>query len=318
MSEPRLLVTGGAGFIGSHVCDHALARGWKVAVLDNLSSGRRENVPEGAEFFEVDLRAAAATKTAVETFSPNLVSHQAAQASVAVSMRDPQLDADNNVMGGLNLWAACVAAGVEHIVFASTGGAIYGEVEPGRRAKAGDRELPVSPYAISKLAVEQYYRALAAEAKIKVSVLRYANVYGPRQDPHGEAGVVAIFCNRLIARQPLQINAMNEAGDDGCVRDYVYVEDVARANLLALDGKLDADILDIGTGEETNTAQLLEGLAKVLDPERETEVRRTPRRVGDLLRSVLDADAFRAVLGEPVPLEEGLRRTAEAFQAAAS
>ena len=149
----RLLVTGGAGFIGSHVCELAMARGWKVAVLDNLSSGRRENVPEAAEFFEVDLRDAAATSAAVASFSPTLVSHQAAQASVPVSMRDPQLDADNNVMGGLNLWSACTTVGVERLVFASTGGAIYGEVEPGRKAKVGDRELPQSPYAVSKLAV---------------------------------------------------------------------------------------------------------------------------------------------------------------------
>lgn len=317
MSEVRLLVTGGAGFIGSHVCEGARARGWTVAVLDNLSSGRRENVPEGVELFEVDLRDAAATRRVLEDFRPTMVSHQAAQASVSVSMREPRLDADNNVMGSLHLFEAAASVGVERMVFASTGGAIYGEIEEGRRAGAGDRELPKSPYAVSKLAVEQYYAALAPGANMEVKVLRYANVYGPRQDPHGEAGVVAIFCQRLIAGEPVQINAMREAGDDGCVRDYVYVGDVSRANLFALDGKLEARILDVGTGVECTTAQLLTGLARVLDPEARVQVRRTPVREGDLMRSVLDPAAMVAALGAPVDLEEGLAETARAFLAAA-
>lgn len=314
MSQVRLLVTGGAGFIGSHVVEGALARGWRVAVLDNLSSGRRENIPQGVELLKIDLRDAGATRSALGVFRPTHVSHQAAQASVSVSMRDPALDADNNVMGSLNLFEAAKRVGVRHLVFASTGGAIYGEVEPGRRAKCGDPELPQSPYAISKLAVEHYLGVLAPLADMQVTVLRYANVYGPRQDPHGEAGVVAIFCQRLIACKGVQINAMVRAGDDGCIRDYVYVGDVVRANLMALDGELSAPILDVGTGIGTSTAQLLSGLATVLDPEGSTEVRRTPMRVGDIMRSVLDPKEMIAALGEPVGLEEGLALTAAAFQ----
>ena len=195
----RLIITGGAGFIGSHIADRALEKGWAVAVIDDLSSGRRENVPDGAEFFEVDICSKDDVDRVFEHFKPTAVSHQAAQASVAVSVREPQMDANVNVIGSLNILTASVANKVEQIVFASTGGAIYGEVPDGVRAGIDFSPVPISPYACSKFSVEKYLECFRIEHGLKYTVLRYANVYGPRQDPHGEAGVVASFCNRIIA-----------------------------------------------------------------------------------------------------------------------
>ena len=191
----RLLITGGAGFIGSNLADQALAAGWKVAVLDDLSSGRRENVPDAAEFFHVDLQDAAAVDRAFASYQPTAVSHQAAQASVAVSVREPQKDASINIVGSINVMQSCVNHNVGRLVFASTGGAIYGEVPDGTRASVSTPPQPLSPYACSKFAVEKYLDCFHHEHGLNSTVLRYANVYGPRQDPHGEAGVVAIFFN---------------------------------------------------------------------------------------------------------------------------
>ncbi len=181
----RILITGGAGFIGSHIADQALARGWQVAVIDNLCSGRRENVPEKAEFFKVDICDAAAVAEAFEKFKPTHVSHQAAQASVAVSVREPQQDAKVNILGSLNVLTAAKSQDVERVVFASTGGAIYGEVPEGTRAAIDTVPVPISPYACSKFAVEKYLECFRLEHDLNYTVLRYANVYGPRQDPHG-------------------------------------------------------------------------------------------------------------------------------------
>ena len=200
--EMRLLITGGAGFIGSHIADKAIAKGWDVAVLDSLVSGRRENVPAAAEFFECDIQGQVGVlKERSASFKPTAVSHQAAQASVAVSVREPQMDAEVNIVGSLNILSACVAHSVGALVFASTGGAIYGEVPPGIRAGVDFAPVPISPYACSKFSVEKYLECFRIEHGLNYTVLRYANVYGPRQDPHGEAGVVAIFCNRILAEK---------------------------------------------------------------------------------------------------------------------
>ncbi|HVZ35762.1 MAG TPA: NAD-dependent epimerase/dehydratase family protein, partial [Polyangiaceae bacterium] len=193
----RILVTGGAGFIGSHIADAALARGHEVLVIDDLSTGKRANVPSGARFVELDIRDGKRLHELIGEFRPQVISHQAAQTSVSVSTREPVRDADINVTGSLQLGDAAVEHGVERLIFASTGGAIYGEVPEGARAKEGDRTTPLSPYACSKLAFETYLTGyFAKERGLKSTVLRYANVYGPRQDPHGEAGVVAIFAQR--------------------------------------------------------------------------------------------------------------------------
>ncbi|WP_201262762.1 NAD-dependent epimerase/dehydratase family protein [Deinococcus aerius] len=307
MSTERMLVTGGAGFIGSHVVEAALSEGWEVAALDDLSSGQRENLPAGVKLYEVDVRDAAAVSAAFAEFRPTLVSHQAAQASVSISVREPVLDAEVNILGGLNVLLAARTAGVRRVIFASTGGAIYGEVPQGAAAEDWPAR-PYSPYATSKLSFEHYLETFRQQFGLDAVSLRYANVYGPRQNPHGEAGVVAIFADHLLAGQPVRVNGMEEAGDDGCVRDYVYVADVARANIAAARGETPR-LLNVGTGVGTTTRRLAEGLASDLGVR--ADVQPAPPRAGDLKRSVLDPARFREVLGEPLGLEEGLRLTAE-------
>ncbi len=312
----RILVTGGAGFIGSHIVDSALAAGHEVAILDDLSSGKRENVAHGAKLFVVDLRNKDATRKVVADFKPDVVSHQAAQASVSISMRDPVLDASVNVVGGLHLADACVEHGVERLIFASTGGAIYGEVREGTRADEQHSKTPISPYAIHKLAYEQLLAVYQSQHSLQTTILRYANVYGPRQDPHGEAGVVAIFFNRAHAGQAVQVNARRTQGDPGCVRDYVYVSDVARANLLAIEGRLSAPVMNCGTGVATTTEQLAQVILNLSGSS--SSYHHGPVRAGDLERSVLDPSLFERLIGTPVSLADGLAQTAAWYGHAAS
>ena len=312
----RLLITGGAGFIGSHVADAALAKGWQVAVMDNLCSGRRSNVPADATFYEVDIRDREAVERAFAEFQPDAVSHQAAQASVAVSVREPQMDAEVNVTGSLNIMTACVAHQVKHLVFASTGGAIYGEVPAGTRAGVDFAPVPISPYACSKFSVEKYLECFRVEHGLGYNVLRYANVYGPRQDPHGEAGVVAIFCNRILAGEPIRVNAMRTEGDDGCIRDYVYIENVVAANIAAIEGQITDPILNVGTGNETTTKQLADVLQLKIG--RQVDVSPSEKRAGDIERSLLNADRLVELLGPVVAIDDGLGRTAEWFSARAA
>lgn len=302
-----MLVTGGAGFIGSHTLEAALAQGWSVAALDDLSGGHRENVPAGVPLYEIDIRSSESVRAAVADFRPTVISHQAAQASVSVSVREPVFDAEVNIIGGLNVLGAALESGVQRIVFASTGGAIYGEVPHGT-ADEHTAEWPYSPYATSKLAFEKYLETFRQQYGLDSVVLRYANVYGPRQNPHGEAGVVAIFAERLLSGQPVQINAQLETGDGGCLRDYVYVGDVARANIAAASGDFPRR-LNVGTATETSTQDLADQLAQALGVE--AILTFAPPRAGDLQRSVLDDTLFRQVLGEPLSLAEGLRRTAQ-------
>lgn len=309
----RLLVTGGAGFIGSHIAEKALAKGWTVGVIDNLESGRRQNVPADAQFFEVDIRDKEAVDKVFSEFKPTAVSHQAAQASVAISVREPQMDAAVNIGGSLNIMTACVAQKVERMVFASTGGAIYGEVPEGVRAGVDFPPVPISPYACSKFSVEKYLECFRIEHGLNYTVLRYANVYGPRQDPHGEAGVVAIFCNRILASEPIQVNAKREVGDAGCVRDYVYIEDVAGANIAALEGKIPDPILNVGTGQETTTQQLTEILQSALG--NKVQVTPSQKRAGDIERSLLNADRLVELQGPVVTIADGLSQTADWFRA---
>ena len=307
----RVLVTGGAGFIGSHVADELVTRGHDVAVLDDLSSGRRENVPAKAHFEQIDLRDRDAVTRFVADARPEAVSHQAAQVSVAVSVREPIVDAQVNVIGGLNLLEACRSAGVgQRVVFASTGGALYGEVPEGQAADPSWPTNPMSPYAASKDAFERYLRFYAHEHGFEPRILRYANVYGPRQDPHGEAGVVAIFCQRLLKDEPIQVNALREEGDGGCVRDYTFVSDVVRANREAIEGTLTEDVVNVGTGHPTTTGALA-SLIRDLTGSSST-VADAPRRPGDLERSVLQPAP---VLPDPTPLREGLAQTVEWFRA---
>ena len=310
----RVLVTGGAGFIGSHIVEHALTAGFEVAVLDNLSSGKRENVPSGVPLFTVDLRDREATLEAVADFKPELVSHQAAQASVPTSIKDPRFDAEVNIIGGINLLDACTAPGssVKQVVFASTGGAIYGEVPEGQRAGEGFQLEPKSPYGISKLTFEKLLGVYREQRGLASNVLRYANVYGPRQDPHGEAGVVAIFFDSALAGQKLTVFAMRQLGDGGCIRDYVYVGDVARANLLALQGKLPHPVMNVGTGSPTTTQQLGERILALTSSG--SALLQGPVRAGDIERSLLDVTRFEQTLGAPTPLEQGIGETARWYR----
>jgi UDP-glucose 4-epimerase len=308
----RIIVTGGAGFIGSHLAEAALARGYEVWVVDNLSSGKRDNVPAGAQFVELDICDSAGFEGLVGQVQPQVISHQAAQTSVSVSTREPLRDAQVNILGSLNVANAALAHKVQRVVFASTGGAIYGEIPEGTRAKEGDPTGPLSPYGCSKLSFEHYLRYYAHEHGLVSTVLRYANVYGPRQDPHGEAGVVAIFAQRLREKLPVQVNARHTPGDAGCIRDYVFVEDVVKANLAAIDGAISEPLLNVCTGEGTATRTLAEELRRELGTD--SEVRDGPRRPGDLERSVLDPTRCRQVVGTATPLAEGLARTARWFK----
>src|ERR687886_2801971 len=251
----KVLLTGGAGFIGSHVADCLLARGHDVAVVDDLSTGKKENVPKGAIFYERDIRDGCAE--IFEEFRPEALSHQAAQMDVRRSVREPDFDAQVNVLATIRLLEGCVHYGVEKVVFASTGGAVYGEQHE-FPAPEDHPQYPVSPYGVSKLAGERYLYFYQAQYGLPYVALRYANVYGPKQDPHGEAGVVAIFCGNLAAGRASTINGSGEQ-----TRDYVYVEDVARANVLALEGDAPPGAYNIGTGIETSVNQLYESLREI-------------------------------------------------------
>src|SRR5829696_2847227 len=297
----RAVVTGGAGFIGSHVADALLERGDDVLVVDDLSSGRRELVPEAAAFEQIDIVDAEALAAAVDGFGPDLVCHLAAQASVTVSVERPQYDCSVNVAGTLNV---CESARRHDapVVFASTGGALYGDDAPLPTPETFEPE-PLSPYGASKRAGEAYVTTWARLHGAPNVVLRLGNVYGPRQNPHGEAGVVAIFSEKLLAEEPPALR-----GDGAPTRDYVHVSDVAKAFVLAADGGK-SGVYNVGTGVTTSTARLLE----ILQDAAGTSVspRRVPLQAGELRASRLDASRIERNLGwrSTVDVETGLRET---------
>jgi UDP-glucose 4-epimerase len=234
----RVLLTGGAGFIGSHVAEHLLARGHKVAVIDDLSTGKRENLPDGAVLYETDIRSGGDLASIFSEFELETLAHQAAQMDVRRSVREPDFDASVNVIGTVRLLESSVAHRVRRVVFASTGGAIYGEQET-FPAPEDHPQYPISPYGVSKLAGERYLHYYSVQYGISPVALRYSNVYGLRQEPHGEAGVVAIFCANLAAGRTSTINGTGEQ-----TRDYIYVGDVARANVLALENEVPSGARD--------------------------------------------------------------------------
>lgn len=302
----NILVTGGAGFIASHIVDAYLGLGHRVFIVDNFSTGRRENVNPKATLFECDLRDASLSKIFSEN-AIDVVSHHAAQIDVRASVADPGADASINIVGGLNLYEQCAKHGVKKIIFASTGGAIYGEQD----YFPADEEHPTrpdSPYGISKLANEKYLAYYAKQYGITTVILRYTNVYGPRQNPHGEAGVVAIFSEKMCRGEQPVIN-----GDGHQTRDYVFVGDVVRANVAAL--TLDkSDILNVCTGVETSVVAVFAVLRSVLHPAC-NEVY-APAKDGEQLRSVATFSKVNRVLGwsPTTTIKEGLILTARFFQ----
>jgi UDP-glucose 4-epimerase len=302
----RVLVTGGAGFIGSHVVELLLARSDAVHVVDDLSNGKRENVPAEATLHIHDIREPLAD--IVHEADADAIVHLAAQADVRVSVARPGFDADVNVVGTVNVLEAARQVGAR-VVLASTGGAIYGECE--RPAREDDPCLPLSPYGAAKLAAEGYLGAFGRLYDTPHVALRFGNVYGPRQDPHGEAGVVAIFLGRLLEGQPCTI-----FGDGSQSRDYVYVGDVARATLAALDGGVEG-VLNVGTGVATTVLELYEVCRSVAGSALEP-VHGEPRQ-GELGRSVLDGERAAAVIGfrPEVSLDDGVAATWASLQSTA-
>jgi UDP-glucose 4-epimerase len=305
----RVLVTGGAGFIGSHVADAYVARGCEVVVLDSLVHGRRENVPAGAELVEMDIRDPAAAALIRERRF-HLVSHHAAQMDVRVSVADPRFDASVNLDGLLNLLEASREAGVERFVYVSSGGVVYGEPEQRPTPESAPKQ-PESPYGVSKLAGEHYLFYYHRVHGLEYAALRYSNVYGPRQDPHGEAGVVAIFSTKMHGGQPVTV-----FGDGEQTRDYVFVGDVVAANLALSDAQLPpARALDdrgfnVGTGVETSVNGLVEMLSAASGRPQRAEP--APARPGELSHSSLDASKLRALGWAPrTEIREGLRLTYE-------
>lgn len=306
----RILITGGAGFIGSHLVEHHLRAGHTVAVLDNLSTGRRENLAgfwDRVPLFRVDLADRAGLTAAFSAFRPEVVSHHAAQMSVHSSSQDPVADAHTNIIGTLHVLNACRAQGVNKLIFASSGGTVYGEAAQTPTPEMASSP-PITPYGISKLAAENYVRYFSHSAGLNFSILRYGNVYGPRQAPHGEAGVVAIFIEKLLAGEAPLIQ-----GDGEQSKDFIHVEDIARAHMLAVNAG-DGGTYNVGSGSTTSINQLLEyiqaQLGSYLRPGR------GPARPGDVRVSHLSIDKARQDLGwsPQIKLEVGLIDTLAYFK----
>lgn len=302
----RILVTGGAGFIGSHIVDRFIDAGHEVTVLDDLSTGHRKNLNPKANFVESDICATNLDQV-FEQGKFEVVCHQAANVSVSYSVRNPMEDARINVMGVINILENCRKYGVKKVIFASSGGVCYGDA-PVWPATEELPYAPISPYGITKVATEWYLRFYHRQYGMNFTSLRYSNVYGPRQDPHGEAGVVAIFSKLLIAGAQPTIN-----GDGLHVRDYVFVRDVVEANFLALSHG-DNDSFNVGTGRETTNTQLFETLKAVTSFPGEAHY--GPERPGDLRKNVLSAQKIHRVMGwsPRFSLEDGLRETVEWFR----
>jgi len=302
----KIVVTGGAGFIGSHVVDAYVAAGHEVIVVDDLSTGHRENLNPRARFHALDIQDPR-TAELLRDERPDVLNHHAAQMDVRRSVADPLFDARVNVLGTIHLLEAARQAGVHRIVFVSSGGAVYGEQEtfPASESHATN---PLSPYGVSKRTGELYAYFYQAEYRLPFIALRYANVYGPRQDPHGEAGVVAIFTGKMLRGEPVTVN-----GDGGQTRDYVFVGDVARANLLALEREVSGPV-NIGTGVETDVNALARLLLEATGSR--SEVRHGPAKAGEQRRSVVDARRASERLGwrPEVALRDGLRQTVAFFR----
>jgi UDP-glucose 4-epimerase len=302
----KILVTGGAGFIGSQIADAFINSGHNVCIIDNLSTGVKENINSKTKFYEKDIT----DKEIVRIFEKekfDVVCHQAAQIDVRKSVADPVFDANTNILGTLNLLQACVKSGVKKFMFASTGGAIYGEQDyfP---ADENHPKRPVSPYGITKLTIEKYLVYYHIQYNLNYTVLRYANVYGPRQNPFGEAGVVAIFSNKLLKKEQPIINGAGEQ-----TRDYVFVGDVVKTNEITLTDE-ESTIYNVGTGIETNVNEIFIQLNKLTG--NNAEEKHGLQAKGEQLRSVITSDKLHAKFGwkPSTALSDGLKKTVEFFK----
>jgi UDP-glucose 4-epimerase len=301
----KVLVTGGAGFIGSHVADALVARGDEVMVIDDLSTGAREHLHPGVRFHELDIRGPEAAAL-VREWRPDVVCHHAAQMSVSRSVREPLFDAGVNLMGGLNMLEVAREVGARFL-FASTGGALYGDAEVLPTPETAPA-WPVSPYGVAKLSFEHYLHAYRMQHGLRYVALRYANVYGPRQNPHGEAGVVAIFCLKLLADEEPVIN-----GDGSQTRDYIHVSDVVSANLAALDSDVSGHF-NVGTGRQVDVNEVFRLITQRTGIS--ARALHGPARPGDQRTSALDSSLIAERLGwrPRVSLEEGLTETVAWFK----
>ena len=302
----KILVTGGAGFIGSHIADACLKAGYRTHIIDNLSTGSIANVPKEAIFHQLDIRNEAVERLwKQEKF--NILIHAAAQMNVRKSVEDPFLDADINILGSLNLLEAGRKNGLQQVVFSSTGGAIYGEPQYTPQDESHPVN-PVSPYGITKRSLEHYLHYYTTEYGLLTVSLRYSNVYGPRQNSEGEAGVVAIFCEKLLKGETCIIN-----GDGKQTRDYIYVDDVVKANMKALGAKT-SDIYNVGTGVETDVNQLYRYLKELTDSDAEPE--HAEEKPGEQQRSVVDASRLASTFKweQEYDLNKGLEKTVTWFK----
>ncbi|MBI4707268.1 MAG: NAD-dependent epimerase/dehydratase family protein [Candidatus Omnitrophica bacterium] len=302
----KVLVTGGAGFIGSHIVDMLIAEGFEVVVVDDLSTGNEGNLNKKALFYRLDIQHPELEKIFLKE-RPDYIAHQAAQKDVRVSVADPIYDAKINILGSINILQNCLKYNVKKVVFASTGGAIYGEQETFPAPESHPLK-PISPYGITKLVVEQYLHYYKVIHGLDYVSLRYANVYGPRQDPHGEAGVVAIFIQKMLNGLQPVIN-----GDGEQTRDFVYVEDVARANVLSLKNNTTAQVFNIGTGTETSVRMLFNYLKDFINPS--IREKHGPPQQGEQKRSVIACDRAKEFLhwAPSLDLIDGLKKTYEFF-----
>lgn len=307
MQKAKVLVTGGAGFIGSHIVDRLIDEGYEVAVVDNLSTGKEENINKKARFYKLDIRDER-LEVVFRDEQPDYVNHQAAQVNVRRSVSDPLFDARVNILGIISVLQNCIKYKVKKVIFASSGGAIYGEQQIFPAPEAHPLR-PISPYGITKLAAENYFYYYKTIYGLDYAALRYANVYGPRQDPFGEAGVVAIFIRKMLNKEQPIIN-----GDGEQTRDFVYVGDVVRANILAMTNNTSECIFNIGTGIETTINQIFDLLKKNINFSIE-EKYGSPKR-GEQLRSVLECTKARKTLHwvPKTSFENGLEKTIEYFE----
>jgi UDP-glucose 4-epimerase len=307
MAIMKVLVTGGAGFIGSNITDMLIEKGYEVIIVDDLSTGKEKNISDKAKFYNLDVQDER-LGSIFEKELPDYVSHQAAQVDVRRSVSDPVFDAKVNVLGAINVLQNCVKYGVKKIVFASSGGAIYGEQEIFPAPETHPLR-PMSPYGITKLATEHYLYYYKTVFNLDYIELRYANVYGPRQDPFGEAGVVAIFIQKMLNGEQPIIN-----GDGGQTRDFVYVGDVARANIKALQEDIPNGPINIGTGIETSVNEIFDHLRNIINPSVKKQF--APPKQGEQRRSVIDASKAKEILkwGPEISINEGLKKTYEYFK----